>query len=98
MMGQKGDVFFTPEDRAPGVAALEFETARSVGPATDERWHLRKDTSRFWASGVLMHIQHGQPAIASRQYSFGKILRNLTERKQAEERLRQSEERFRLFL
>ena len=53
IVGRPGDVVFTPEDRAAGAPEAEAETARRDGRAADERWHVREDGSRFFASGVL---------------------------------------------
>nr|WP_062120638.1 PAS domain-containing protein [Aureimonas sp. AU40] len=47
MVGQSAERFFTPEDRAIGRIETEMRTALSDGSAADERWHLRKDGSRF---------------------------------------------------
>ena len=44
--------FATPEDRAKGVPEIERDTAHNLGCASDERWHIRKDGVRFFASGV----------------------------------------------
>jgi two-component system CheB/CheR fusion protein len=52
IVGQKIDVLFTPEDRDSGIPQHELETARERGRAEDERWHVRKDGSRFYCSGV----------------------------------------------
>jgi len=87
--GRSADVIFTPEDRVAGVPEDERRRARADGRAEDDRWHVRKDGSRFWASGLLMPLE-GSAA------GFVKIVRDLTERHRAEERLRESEERFRL--
>src|SRR3954467_4558840 len=51
ILGQPGSVFFTPEDRMLGGPEEEMETARREGCAEDERWHVRRDGSRFWGSG-----------------------------------------------
>jgi len=88
IVGRDGDVVFTPEDRGAGEPEKERIQARVKGRAQDERWHVRKDGSRFWASGLLMPLADGS--------GFVKILRDLTERKLAEDRLRDSEELFRL--
>lgn len=83
-LGQPIDVFFTPEDRERGVPDREMARARSNGRASDDRWHIRKDGSRFWCSGVLMRVgdDPGAPD------GFVKVMRDLTERKLMEERLR----------
>ncbi len=47
IVGQPGEIFFTPEDRDAGVSAEEMRKARERGRATNERWHMRKDGSRF---------------------------------------------------
>src|SRR5205085_1260473 len=52
IIGQSGDRFFTPEDVAKGVPRQELEKARDTGRGEDDRWHVRKDGSRFWSSGV----------------------------------------------
>ena len=53
LLGATLDRIFTPEDCAAGVPAQELETAAKVGRAADERWHVRKDGSQFWALGVI---------------------------------------------
>jgi two-component system CheB/CheR fusion protein len=59
-----------------------METARATGRALDERWHLRKDGSRFYASGILSRLGDAPDA------GFVKIMRDLTAQKRAEEELR----------
>ena len=56
ILGQSIAVIFPPEDRAALVPEQEIATAAANGRATDERWHIRKDGSRFFASGVLAPI------------------------------------------
>ena len=83
-IGQPIEVFFTDEDRERGVADRELARAQSNGRASDDRWHIRKDGSRFWCSGVLMRVgdDPGAPD------GFVKVMRDLTDRKMMEERLR----------
>src|ERR671911_254695 len=48
IIGKDASKFFTPEDRARDVPAKEMATAATLGRAEDERWHTRRDGSRFW--------------------------------------------------
>lgn len=57
MCGSRADRFFTPEDCAAGIPDREFELARRDGRASDERWHLRKDGSRFYAHGAMTPLK-----------------------------------------
>ncbi len=84
IIGQSGDILFTPEDRRAGVPALELETARQKGRALDERWHMRKDETRFYVSGVTTRLGPGVDA------GFAKIARDLTPRREAELALTQA--------
>ena len=54
IVGSSADVIFTPEDRAANRPELEREQALAEGKASDQRWHLRKDGTRFWSNGFLM--------------------------------------------
>src|SRR5215213_3934751 len=53
IIGQSAFIFFTPEDRAANVPEREMEAAVVHGRSEDERWHLRRDQSRFWATGIV---------------------------------------------
>ncbi|HEX4891895.1 MAG TPA: PAS domain S-box protein [Hyphomicrobiaceae bacterium] len=87
--GGIADAIFTPEDRAAGAPEHECAAARTSGRAEDERWHIRKDGSRFWGSGVLVPIK------GDASPGFVKILRDRTKEHLAERSLRRSEEQFR---
>lgn len=86
ILGQPGARLFTPEDRASGQPEKEIETARSEGRAMDERWHLRKDGRRFYASGVLTAIRDQSGQLRG----FAKIMRDTTEAQQFRERLQKT--------
>ena len=89
IVGHSVDVIFVPEDQAAGLPDTERTTATSQGRAEDERWHVRRDGSRFWGSGLQMPLNGERPG-------FLKILRDLTDRHAAEQRLRDSEDLFRV--
>jgi PAS domain S-box-containing protein len=89
-VGAHSSIIFTPEDREQGAHLWEMETALRDGRAEDRRWHVRRDGSRFWADGVLMLLRDEKDD----PQGFAKILRDNTEAKLTEERLRESEERF----
>lgn len=84
VIGQSEAIIFTPEDRAKNVPEMEMKTAREKGCANDERWHMRKDGSRFFASGVQTALfENGELT------GYAKIARDLTERVTLEQQLKQ---------
>lgn len=90
--GKSSSIIFTKEDIEKGEYEKEMNTARKEGRAADERWHVRKDGSKFYMSGVLTTICN------SKNTGFVKVARDMTQQKQAEEVLRISEERHRIAL
>ena len=80
---------FTEEDRTSGLPEEELATAARRGKAADERWHVRKDGSRFWASGVMTALRGPDGSLRG----FAKILRDNTQRKASEDALRRSRKR-----
>jgi PAS domain S-box-containing protein len=84
-VGQLLSTIFTSEDVSSGAAAREVEIATKAGRSEDERWHLRKDGSRFWASGVLTALRDDRGELRG----FAKVMRDITERKLAEEERKQ---------
>lgn len=85
-IGMHCENLFTPEDRAAQAPQYEMETALSQGKANDERWHLHKNGSRFYASGVMRVMRDNEIG------TFVKILRNLTEQKEQEDALQKLNE------
>jgi two-component system, chemotaxis family, CheB/CheR fusion protein len=85
-LGRPGAMIFTPEDRARGDAEEEMRRALDHGCAVDERMHMRKDGSRFWASGTLTAMPDAQGTVRG----FAKIMRDNTQRREAQENLEQA--------
>jgi PAS domain S-box-containing protein len=94
IVGASAERLFTPNDRAVDRPGEEMRAAVAEGRASDERWHLRKDGCRFWASGELMPLRSEDNA----HHGYVKIVRDRTRQREAGERLRESEERFRTIL
>jgi len=80
-LGLTADIIFTPEDRANRVPDMECAKARAEGRAPDERWHLRRDQSRFWGSGVMLQMRAKDGELVG----FVKIFRDETAKRTAQE-------------
>ncbi|AWN55321.1 PAS domain-containing sensor histidine kinase [Methylobacterium sp. 17Sr1-1] len=92
ILGKSGDVLFTPEDRQAGAPEEEAATARRNGYAPDVRWHRRKDGSHVFVSGSNNVLRDPSGV----EIGFLKVARDETERRRAEEEVRETEERYRL--
>lgn len=88
IIGEHFSRFYTPEDREAGLPERALETARETGRFESEGWRVRKDGSRFWANAIIdaIHDEDGE------LIGFAKVTRDLTEKREAEERLRESRE------
>jgi PAS domain S-box-containing protein len=79
-VGHSFSTLFTPEDVQAAIPEKELTTAKSEGKAEDERWHQRKDGSRFWASGAVVPVPGKQG-----EQLYIKVVRDATDRKRAED-------------
>jgi two-component system CheB/CheR fusion protein len=79
MTGKQADLIFTPEDREERAPEAEAETAVQHGRAADNRWHMRRDGSRFWGAGVMMPLK-------DTEQGFVKILHDRTQERENDER------------
>ena len=82
IIGEHFRVFYTPEAQATRHPEAELERAAAEGRYEEEGWRLRKDGTRYWASVVITALRGEDGTLRG----FGKVTRDLTERKQAERR------------
>lgn len=85
IVGKHFSTFYSAEDLANNKPQYELETAAKVGRFEDEGWRLRKDGTRFWANVVISPLRDRDGTLVG----FAKVTRDLTMRKEAEEKARQ---------
>ncbi|TRX39727.1 PAS domain-containing sensor histidine kinase [Flavobacterium restrictum] len=84
VIGESFELIFTDEDLKNGVPKKEIETALKEGRATDNRWHIAKDKSLFYAYGLVFPLI----GLGGEMLGYVKILRDLTERKHSEDAIK----------
>jgi PAS domain S-box-containing protein len=86
VIGSHFSRFYTEEDREAGKPARALQTAATEGKFEAEGWRVRKDGTRFWASVLIdaIHDENGELV------GYAKVTRDITERREAEEQLRQA--------
>ena len=94
IIGKHFSVFYIPEDLENKKPERELRIATETGKYEEEGWRKRKDGSLFWAHVIITAIYDPK----GQHLGFSKITRDLTERKHAEDQLKQSEERYRLLV
>ena len=88
VLGCELTAIFTPEDCDAGIPRLELETAARMGRAADERWHVRKDGSRFWGLGAVTALHAPDGSLLG----FGKIVADRTDLKELQDTLQSRNE------
>ena len=81
IIGKHFSIFYPEEDIQRDKPGYELKVAAEVGRFEDEGWRIRKDGSRFWANVVITALRDKEGTLRG----FGKVTRDLTDRKQAEE-------------
>jgi PAS domain S-box-containing protein len=94
IIGQHFSRFYTEEDKAIDLPQTALRTAREEGRFEQEGWRVRKDGTRFWAHVVIDPIRDSKGNLVG----YAKITRDLSERRRAEEHLRESQEQLRLLV
>lgn len=91
IIGQHISRFYPPEDVQKGKVEMELKTAAAEGRFEDEGWRVRKDGTRFWANVIVTALRDSDGKLRG----FGKVTRDLSERRLAEEKIkRQAQEIF----
>ena len=94
ILGRHFSVFYPVEDVTAGVPDAELAAAKLDGHLEADGWRVRKDGTTFWASVAITPVYDD----LGQHYGFVKVTRDVTERRAANQALRDSEERFRLLV
>jgi PAS domain S-box-containing protein len=94
IVGQPASVIFTPEDREHGTPQHELAIAKKEGRVEGERWYVRKGGKRFWGSGIVVPLCD----TAGELIGFARVMRDRTERRQAQEALEKREQQLQAIL
>jgi len=94
IIGRSFTQFYTAEDLAAGRPHKHLEVAAREGRVEIEGWRVRKDGTLFWADVVISAIRAPEGTLQG----YVKVTRDLTDRRRADEELRQSELRMRLMI
>jgi PAS domain S-box-containing protein len=94
IIGSHFSRFYTEEDRRAGLPQQALATAAREGRFESEGWRVRKNGTLFWAHVVIDPILEPSGRVAG----FAKITRDMSERREAADTLRRSEEQFRLLV
>jgi PAS domain S-box-containing protein len=89
VIGQHFSLFYTEEDRLQRHPEFQLQRAAERGQFEDEGWQVRKDGSKFWANALVTALRDDDGHIQG----FAKVVRDFTERRRADEKLRRSESR-----
>ncbi|MBV9073174.1 MAG: PAS domain S-box protein, partial [Acidobacteria bacterium] len=84
IIGKHFSIFYPDTDVATGKPEMELREALANGRYEDEGWRLRKDGTRFWANVVITAVRNEEGKLLG----FGKITRDVTERREADVRYR----------
>jgi len=88
ILGQHFSRFYTETDRANGKPMRALAIAEQHGRYEEEGWRVRKDGTFFWASVIIDPIRENGELVG-----FAKITRDITERREAQIRLEQMQQR-----
>jgi PAS domain S-box-containing protein len=88
IIGRHFSIFYTPEERADGMPARALLTSINEGRYEAQGWRVRKDGTRFWASVVIDRIEDSNGKLIG----LAKITRDITERREAQQRLQMARE------
>jgi PAS domain S-box-containing protein len=94
IIGRHFSVFYTDEDKAIGLPARALHTAATEGRFENEGWRVRKDGTRFWTHVVIDPVFDDDGALMG----YAKITRDVSEKREADRALYESEQRFRLLV